>query len=280
MQIIEDPGALWSAANPAPILDRDTKRIWLFYLRCKPERSAVKTSRPGTDDTQLGLRWSDDNGLTWSDRIDLTSVSRDLNSTNWKSTVVGPAGVIQDRGGRLIAPAWKLLPWQNFAIFSEDHGKTWQRGGFVPGDEGGDESMLLELADGRLLMDTRQGGKGTHRWFSTSADGGKTWSARRPGLEVTPVCCAIKRWTLKSAGDDKNRIVWTGPKGPGRSNLVARVSYDESKTFGPEHMLYEGSAGYSCLSKLNDGTMGVLFEREKSHFISLLQLPARSLDQR
>jgi hypothetical protein len=272
MKIIDDPGELWSAANPAPILDRDTKRVWLFYLRGKPERSAVKTARPGTDDIQLALRWSDDNGVTWSDRIDLTSVSRDLTSTNWKSTVVGPAGVIQDRKGRLVAPAWKLLPWQNLAIFSEDHGKSWHRGGFVPGDEGGDESQMVELADGRLLIDMRQGGKGTHRWFSTSSDGGKNWSARRPGLEVTPVCCGIKRWTLKSAGDDKDRILWTGPKGPGRNNLVARVSYDECQTFGPEHLLYEGPAEYSSITVSKEHVAGILFERERSKFISFIKL--------
>jgi sialidase-1 len=108
MKVIEALGNLWSAANPSPVLDRDTKRIWLLYTRHEPERSAVKTARPGTEDVQLAARWSDDNGVTWSDRIDLTSISRDLSSTNWKSSVVGPAGVIQDRHGRLIAPMWKL----------------------------------------------------------------------------------------------------------------------------------------------------------------------------
>jgi hypothetical protein len=260
------------------VLDRDTKRVWLFYLRGKPGRSAVKTARPGTDDIQLALRWSDDNGVTWSKRIDLTTVSRDMSSTNWQGTVVGPGGAIQDRTGRLIAPAWKVFPWQNFAIFSEDHGKTWQRGGFVPGDEVCDESQLVELADGKTLIDMRQGGKGTHRWLATSSDGGKTWSKRRPGLEVSPVCCAIERWTLKSAGDDKNRVVWTGPKGPGRSNLVARVSYDECQTFGLEHILCEGSAAYSDLCKMKDGSMGVLFERENYKLISFIKLPPRSLD--
>jgi len=250
----------------------------LLYLRDKPERSAVKTARPGTDDIQLAARWSGDNGIHWSDRIDLTSVSRDLNSTNWKSTVVGPAGGIQDQTGRLFAAAWKLLPWQNFVIFSDDHGKTWQRGGFVPGDEGGDESQLVELADGRLLIDMRQGGKGTHRWLSTSNDGGKTWSKRRPGIEVTPVCCAIKRWSLKSTGDDMNRILWTGPKGPGRSNLVARVSYNECETFGPAHMLYEGSAAYSSITLLKGHSAGVLFERDKYHEISFIKLEPKSLD--
>jgi sialidase-1 len=278
LKLIENAGPLWSAANPVPILDHDTKRVWLLYLRNKPGRSAVKTARPGTDDIQLAARWSDNNGVTWCDRIDLTSVSRDLNSTNWKSTVVGPAGGIQDRKGRLVASAWKLLPWQNFAIYSEDHGATWRRGDFVPSTEGGDESMLVELADGRILMDTRQGDKGTHRWFATSSDGGKTWSKRRPGLDVTQVCCAIERWTLQSAGADKNRIVWTGPKGPGRSNLVARVSFDECETFGPEHLLYEGPTAYSTLTVTKDGAMGVLFERENYRFISFLKLPPKSLD--
>jgi sialidase-1 len=278
MKTIEKPDELGSAANPVPVLDRDTKRIWLLYLRSKPGRSVVKTARPGSDDIQLESRWSDDNGVTWTGPIDLTSVSRDMSSTNWKGTVVGPGGAIQDRKGRLIAPAWKLLPWQNLAIFSEDHGKTWQRGGFVPGEEVCDESQLVELADGKVLFDMRQGGKGTHRWLATSSDGGKTWSKRRPGLEVTPVCCAIERWTLKSAGDDKNRIVWVGPKGPGRSNLVARVSYDECKTFGHEHMLCEGSTAYSDLCTLKDGSMGVLFERENYKFISFIKLPPKSLD--
>lgn len=277
MKVIEAPGELWSAANPAAVLDRDTKRVWVLYLRAKPERSAVKTARPGTDDIQLAARWSDDNGMRWSDRIDLTSVSRDLTSTNWQGTIVGPAGMIQDRKGRLVAPAWKVFPWQHFAIYSEDHGKTWQRGAFVPGDEAGDENQIVELADGRLLMDMRQN-KGPHRWFSTSGDGGKTWSKRRPGLEVTPVCCAIARWTLKSSGEGKDRIVWTGAKGPGRSNLVARVSYDECETFGPEHMLYEGSVAYSTLTLLKDGSMGVLFERDKYGFVSFVKLPPHSLD--
>jgi sialidase-1 len=277
MKVIEAPGELWSAANPAAALDRDTKRVWLLYLRAKPERTAVKTARPGTDDIQLAARWSDDNGLTWSDRIDLTSVSRDLTSTNWQGTVVGPAGMIQDRKGRLIAPAWKVYPWQHFAIYSEDHGKTWKRGAFVPGDETGDENQIVELADGRLLMDMRQS-KGPHRYFSTSNDGGKTWSKRTPGLEAPPVCCAIARWTSNSAGDDKNRILWTGPAGPGRSNLVARISFDEGQTFGPAHLLYPGPAAYSSLSLLKDGRMGVLFERNKYGFISFLALPGHSLD--
>jgi sialidase-1 len=34
MRVIEDPGELWSAANPATVVDRTNGRVWLLYLRC------------------------------------------------------------------------------------------------------------------------------------------------------------------------------------------------------------------------------------------------------
>ena len=63
--------------------------------------------------------------------------------------------------------------------------------------------------------------KGPHRWMAESTDGGRapsagwSWSEPRPGLAVSPVACAIERYTLQAAGDDRDRILWTGPKGPG-----------------------------------------------------------------
>ena len=214
MKVIEDPGELWSAANAATVVDRQTGRVWLHYLRCKPGKN-TDAARPGTDDVQNLVRTSDDNGQTWSDPIDLTSVARDMKDPNWRCSVPGPGGAIQDQEGRLIVPIWKVAPSGVLAIFSEDHGKTWKRGQAVPANRGGDENQLVELADGRILMDYRQN-SGAHRWLAISSDGGQSWTPPRPGVTVTPVCCAIERLTLKSAGDARDRILWTGPKGPGR----------------------------------------------------------------
>jgi hypothetical protein len=153
MKVIEDPGEFWSAANPATLVDRANGRVWLLYLRCKPHRN-TDTARPGTDDSRVLARTSDDNGQTWSEPIDLTRASRDYSDPRWRCTVVGPGGMIQDRHGRLLAACWRFAPFGNFALYSEDHGKTWQRSAFVPGP--GDECQLVELADGKLLMDIRQ----------------------------------------------------------------------------------------------------------------------------
>ena len=270
MQVIEDPGELWSAANPTTIVDRQTGRVCLFYLRCKPERN-TDTARPGTDDSQVIVRWSEDNGVTWSEPQDLTLASRDMNDPKWGVTVVGPGGGIQLQSGRLIVPAWKYQPYRDFTLYSDDHGSTWKRGELVPGEHGYDESQLVELADGRVVIDMRQN-SGTHRWMSVSDDQGHTWSPPYAGNNVSPVACAVERFSAKIAPDQRERILWTGPKGPERRTLVMRVSYDQGKTFQNERIISDEPAAYSDLTVLADNTIGCLWERGDYKYITFTRL--------
>jgi sialidase-1 len=272
MTVIEAPGTLWSAGNPAAVCDRETGRIWLHYIRCRPACGSGQ-ARPGTDDIVNLVRYSDDEGATWSAPEDITAVCRDMASPTWRCTVVGPGGGIQDRQGRLVFACWKQdEPRGVFAVFSEDHGKTWQRGACVPdAPDGVNEDQVVELADGRLLLDCRQA-LGTHRWLAISEDGGRTWSKSYPGPTVSPVCCAIERFTLKGAGDDADRIIWTGPRGPGRTDLVVRVSEDEGISFPRERLIAAGSAAYSDMERLADKRIGVLWERENYGFITFTVL--------
>lgn len=270
MKVIEDPGELWSAANPATVLDRTNKRLWVFYLRCRPERN-THTARPGTDDVLLLARWSDDHGRTWSDLMDLTSVARDMKDPHWRITVPGPGGAIQDRQGRLLVPCWKYEGWQNFAIYSDDHGRTWRRSEFVPGGKEGDENQLVELSDGNLMMDIRQS-KGPHRWRTVSRDRGQTWSQPQPGHQVTPVACAIERLPHSASGREQDLLIWTGPKGPGRHTLILQLSSDDGKTFGQERILAAEPAAYSDLTVLPDGSVGVLWERDNYKKITFTRL--------
>jgi sialidase-1 len=145
-----------------------------------------------------------------------------------------------------------------YALFSDDHGATWKRGALVKAQT--NENQLVELADGAIQMDARQGA-GTHRWLMHSRDGGETWSDPVAGQTVTTICASIERYTLAAAGDDRNRLLWTGPKGPGRKHLVIRTSDDEGQTFRNEQTIYGGLAAYSDLTILKDKTVGVIWER-------------------
>jgi sialidase-1 len=190
--------------------------------------------------------------------------------------VAGPGGAIQTRDGRLVVAMWKFAPFETFAMFSEDHGRTWQRGATVPG-LAGDECQVAELDDGRLVLDIRQQ-SGPHRWVSTSADGGRTWSTARPGEKVTPVCCALERYAPPAAGRGPSRLLWTGPKGPGRTNLVVRAGADHGRTFPQERLIGAGPAAYSDLAILKDGSVGVLWERGAERGYQFITFAAFNLE--
>ena len=114
------------------------------------------------------------------------------------------------------------------------------------------------------MVDARQWSGVSNRHNGISTDGGETWGTAFPGETVTAVACAIERFTLESAGDDANRILWSGPAGPGRANLEVRVSYDEGLNFTKSKSIYAGSAAYSDMTVLNDGSAGVLYERDSA----------------
>lgn len=239
MVIVEDPGELWGSGNPTTIVDKENGRVWLFYFQAQPNRVVQKTL----------ARTSDDNGKTWSEPIDLSDVAG----------IIGPGGGIRTREGVLIAPSWGKGGL--CTIYSEDHGQTWHRGSPIKNDPGGAENQLAEISNGRILMDTRQGGSVEHRWMAVSEDAGKSWSEARPGL-VTPgtkVQCAIESYTLMSYGADRDRLLWTGPS-DARKNLVIRMSYDDGVTFPVERRIAEGRAAYSDITILDDESIGVLWE--------------------
>ena len=246
-----------------PVTDRDTRRVWIVYNRWEPGHG-TESSKPGTANNQTWARWSGDNGVTWSAALDLTRAARDYD--RWGAMFTGPGGGVQTRSGRLIVPAaakvseGPALDMRAYALYSDDHGKTWRHGALVSSHT--DENQIVELPDGTVLMDARQD-KGDRRWLMRSSDGGATWSEPQPGQTVTPVCTSL---TVTGG-----RTLWVGPAGPGRRRLVARVDN------GPDRLIYDGFAAYSSTIPLTSGSAAVLWERGDSagyQFITFTKLPA------
>jgi len=262
MQFVEKSQPFWSAANPAAVLDRETGRIWLHYLRCQPGRGS-HTGRPGTTDVANLLTYSDDHGRTWAQPQDITACCRKMEDASWRCTVTGPGGAIQDSAGNLLVPCWKYEPFEVFVLFSQDHGKSWQTGSFVPGSVNGNEGQLVELNDGRILFDFRQEGC-DHRGVAISEDGGRTWSKATAGQEVTPVCCGLEAVERGS----ERLIVWSGPKGPGRNNLVIRLSPDDGQSYTHEYLIAMEAAAYSSLEAMGSWSAGILWERANCQYLT------------
>jgi len=112
-------------------------------------------------------------------------------------------------------------------------------------------------------LDARQG-SGSYRRRHLSSDGGVTWGPDNPDKNpLTPVDGSLVRYSARRAGHDRDRVLFTGPRGEGglnRNNITVWTSYDEGQTFINPVQLSSGFAAYSVVQRLADGTIGLAVE--------------------
>ncbi len=124
-------------------------------------------------------------------------------------------------------------------------------------------TVTVELINGRVLLDARQN-SGNFRRRHLSTDGGVTWGPDSPDdIPITPVDGSMVRYSAKRATHDRNRILFSGPRGESglnRNNITVWTSYDEGKTFTNPVQFNNGFAAYSVVQRLADGTIGLVVE--------------------
>jgi sialidase-1 len=256
LEVLHQPPEGWGASNPTTVLLRETGRLLVFFNVWMEGRGS-RNSAPGERHNQVWVRHSDDHGRTWSEPREITEAVRDIE--NWRAVVMGPGTGAELGGGRFAVPAYAHQgeDIRSFAIISEDAGQTFRRGERIGVLSG--ECQIIRLDDRRLLMDARQR-DGEHRWIVTSEDGGGTWSEPRSGTRATPVNTSIVRVPADDA-ETPSWLIWSGPRGPVRNNLVIRISRDEGRTFPHERLIAEGRAAYSSMAPLPEGDVGLVWER-------------------
>src|SRR5581483_343588 len=106
---------------------------------------------------------------------------------DWKVLATGPAHGIQLANGRLVVPVWLSTgtgghahrPSVTSVIYSDDRGKPWRRGDIaVPNAEpiiNPNETVLVELADGGVLLNVRSESHAHRRLATVSKDGATGW---------------------------------------------------------------------------------------------------------
>jgi len=262
--------------NPVLIADRDGTVHMLFcleYERCFYQRS--------TDD-----------GLTWSQPTEITAAFDAFKKHyDWKVLATGPNHSIQHKTGRLVVPVWLSTgtggnahrPSVTATLYSDDQGQTWQAGDIaVPcTDEwiNPNETVAIELNDGRVMLNVRSESKAHRRLITTSPDGATNWSTPKfDDALIEPICMAgIVRY--QHAG--QSLILFSNPHNldggregkpePGKSrdrkNLSLKLSRDEAQTWPVNKLLEDGPSAYSDLAVTPAGTILCFYGAgNKRHF--------------
>jgi sialidase-1 len=263
LQIIGDNGPN-TFGNPCAVVDARTNTVWLLTTQNRGT-DREKDIIAGTSDGSrtVWVMRSQDDGVSWSTPVEITS---SVKARDWTWYATGPGVGIQTRDGRLVVPANHAEAQtgihRSHLFFSDDGGKSWTLG--ATSDAGTNESQVVELADGRLLLNMRNHPPkpDNFRMIARSDDGGRTLSAAVPdrALIEPPAQASLIRFSTAKARD-QNRLLFANPASAARERMTVRVSDDEGLTWPVSRVVHDGPAAYSSLVVLPDGTIGVLFER-------------------
>lgn len=284
-----------SWVNPVAVVNQNTGRIFVFY--------ALNEGSLQQKWTRVFYRYSDDDGETWlpkqreKGRIEISDLLKN-NKNGWTLSMPGPGHGIQlqhqkgqnaSKNGRLLVQMWNRRSLnerpRNYgvvAIYSDDNGKTWKRGGETQREYGENESRLLELSDGRILLNARGSDAEDNakrvdtrksRLFAYSNDGGETFSGSevRPELNYTNIDSGIARYVTS---DGKECVLFSHPDDVAkRIKMTVSVSCDGLKTWSQHKLIDEGNVGYSDIVVLPDNTIGVLYGSKREQEPSGLGVP-------
>ena len=234
---LEEDHAGWK--DPAPVVDETTGRLFYFMNTNESEK-------------RLFYMTSDDSGYTWSDPI---RIPDSLLRPEWKRWRNNPGPGIQLKVGtykdRMLIPGHIVTHEdRHFSVvwYSDDHGESWQVSETAV--QGSDEVSIVELSDGRVLMNIRSHGEldpgldPDYRNFMYSDDGGESWY----GLETIRDLPwesghgSITRMETR----DGTRLFAFHPVVFKRRDLTCFVSYDEGKTWPFRRVIHE-AGGYSSV---------------------------------
>jgi sialidase-1 len=284
-----NPERLNGIGDPAVLYDHTTGTIWVaaLWISGFSETDMLWwASKPGMKPTETGqfvLIKSTDDGLTWSEPINITEQIKD---PAWQLFFQGPGAGITLDDGTLVFPAQfkadigeKALDGGQFTahstiVYSKDGGETWNVGtGAKPNTT---EAQVVQLADGSLMLNMRDDlnrrvkDETNGRAVAVTSDLGKTWTIHPSSNSALPEpnCMAsLIAADVEMNGQKQQVLFFSNPNDKGaRINMTIKASLDQGHTWPEANQVLLNETqgfGYSCMTIVDENTVGILYEGVK-----------------
>ncbi len=292
------PQNLNGIGDPSILYDHNTNTIWvaaLWMSGLDTNKRLWWASGPGMTPEETGqfiLTKSTDDGLTWSPPINITSQIKD---PNWQLLLQGPGKGITLDDGTLVFPAQfksnigvkaldgGVYTCHSTIVYTKDQGKNWQIGTGAKSNT--TEAQVVQLTDGSLMLNMRDDRNRTDksstngRAISVTKDLGKTWMVHPTSNSVLtePNCMAsLISADLRVNGKNQKVIFFSNPNhNSKRSDMTIKTSLDEGLTWPEKYQIKlngETGYGYSCLTMVDEKTVGILYEGTKDLYFQKISV--------
>jgi len=284
-----NPERLNGIGDPSVLYDHTTGTIWVaaLWMSGLSETDMLWwASKPGMKPTETGqfvLVKSTDDGLTWSEPINITEQIKD---PVWQLLFQGPGRGITLNDGTLVFPAQfkadigeKALDGGQYTahstiVYSKDGGETWQIGnGAKPNTT---EAQVVQLADGSLMLNMRDDrnrrvkDETNGRAVAITSDLGETWTIHPSSNSALPEpnCMAsLIAADVELENEIQQVLFFSNPNDKqSRVNMTIKASLDQGHTWPEANqvLLNENQGfGYSCMTMVDENTVGILYEGVK-----------------
>lgn len=210
---------------------------------------------------------SENGGIDWSSPVDISENTL----PDYRNVIAtGPGHGICLQDGTLIIPVWMVPkecgqeekahhPAVVSTLYSRDYGDAWDIGEILTdkNDIDPNEGTLVELSDGRVMINVRNEAGEKCREVSISDDGISGWQELKLDKQLQDPTCfgSLTRY-------DKSTILFSNVDDPeARNNISIKISHDDGGTW-EEQKRFQNIGGYSDINVRDNKMICLLTEKE------------------
>ena len=244
-----------------PVMMQDTRgRIHFLYCECY-----------GTRGGRVLRRYSDDDGLTWSDAIDITPFTAPAERTCF---ALGPGHGITLADGTLLVPVWlvpriygqpvrKHGPSVVTTLTSRDNGESWSLGEWIWTTAevvSPNETAAAELADGRVYLNLRS--EASYRSRAYSCNGATAWQGLAPDYALTDARCFGSLTTVRDENGKQILLFANCTNVDARDHVTVHASRDGGLHWFAHKLVDECRGGYAEINAESAERIYLLYEED------------------